>query len=114
MTAGPPQVTYIDAGKLHPDIGNRPHNSGRDKLRGMAQTIKLLGILIPLWIRPHPSRPGHYIIKDGHLRYAAGQMAGLAQFPCTLRGRPLCPAGNYSSRSSCRPSGRTGHRSSSR
>jgi ParB/RepB/Spo0J family partition protein len=93
MPGQPPPVAYIDAGKLHSDIGNRPHKSGQDKLRGMAETIRLLGVLVPLWIRPHPSRPGHYIIKDGHLRFAAGQMAGLASYPCTLRRPSPLPGG---------------------
>lgn len=85
MTGQPPPVAYIEAGKLHPDEGNRPEKSGQENLAGMAATIRVLGVLVPLWVVAHPRRQGHYIIKDGHQRYTAGQMAGLGEFPCTLR-----------------------------
>lgn len=85
MTAPPPPVAYIDEGKIHPDPENRPDRSGDEGLRGMAETIRHLGILVPLWVAKHPSRPGHFLIKDGHRRYRAGQLAGVAQYPCTLR-----------------------------
>lgn len=81
----PPPIAYIEAGKLHLKEGNRPHGSGRDELHGLAETIRQLGILHPLIISPHPRRDGHYVIEDGNRRYAAGQIAGLGVFPCTMQ-----------------------------
>ena len=85
MTGQPPPVAYIEAGKLHPDIENRPRKSGADELHALAATIRHLGIIVPLLVVPHPNRPRHYLIRDGHRRYAAGQIAGLSEYPCMLR-----------------------------
>lgn len=81
----PPPVAYIEAGKLHQTEGNRPHNSGKAEIAGLAETIRHLGIIVPLLVRPHPRRDGHFVIVDGHRRYKAGQLAGLEEFPCTPR-----------------------------
>lgn len=81
----PPPVAYIEAGKLHKNEGNRPHGSGKADLSGLALTITHLGIMSPLLVRPHPRREGHFVIIAGHRRYEAGLMAGLGEFPCTMR-----------------------------
>jgi ParB/RepB/Spo0J family partition protein len=87
MAGQPPPVAYIEAGKLHIDRSNRTRQSGKDTeaLRVLAATIRLFGIKKPLDVVPDPSgRKGHWLIRDGHRRFLAGQMAGLGEFPCML------------------------------
>jgi ParB family transcriptional regulator, chromosome partitioning protein len=83
----PTQLT-VRAEYLHPDHANRPKQSGQEDLRGLARTIRLFGVLYPLFAEPIGGRPGHYLIKDGHRRFEAGQIAGLSEFPVTLH-KPL-------------------------
>jgi ParB/RepB/Spo0J family partition protein len=88
MTASPMQITPIRGEKLHPDPHNRPDRSGEEDLHGLAATIRVLGILEPMLVEEMPARPGHYVIRAGHRRKAAGELAGLNEFPCIVR-RPL-------------------------
>ena len=58
---------------LHPDPANRPDGSGYQDLDDLAVTLRHLGCLQALQVRPYPGRPGHYIIKDGWRRWAASE-----------------------------------------
>lgn len=40
-------------------------------IRGLTQSIKNQGQQVPIIVRPHPTKKGKYIIKDGRRRYAA-------------------------------------------
>lgn len=40
-------------------------------IRGLTQSIKTQGQQVPIIVRPHPTKKGKYIIKDGRRRYAA-------------------------------------------
>lgn len=79
---------YIPASRLHRDPANRPDGSGTEDLTGLAETIRYLGILVPLLVTHHPRLDGHYLIKDGDRRFRAGRMAGVDLYPCTA----ACPS----------------------
>jgi ParB/RepB/Spo0J family partition protein len=75
----------VDVDRLHPDPRNRTDGSGDEDLHGLAATIRAFGVLEPLIVVPMPARPGHYLIRAGHRRWRAAQMAGLSQVPCMPR-----------------------------
>ena len=55
------------------------------KLHQLADSIRERGVLQPLLVRPHPTRPGKYEIVMGERRWRAAQVAGLSEIPCTVR-----------------------------
>jgi ParB/RepB/Spo0J family partition protein len=67
------RVGYKARANLHPDPANRPDGSGYEGLEDLARTLKHLGCLQALQVRPYPGRPGHYIIKDGWRRWTASE-----------------------------------------
>ena len=68
---------------LIPSKGNVRSRLG--DLTGMAASIREVGILQALLVRPHPSQPGKYLIVAGHRRHAAARLAGRPAVPCLIR-----------------------------
>ena len=61
----------------------------RDSLQGLADSIKVHGVLQPLLVTPSPE-PGRYYLIAGERRLLAASMAGLAELPVMIRtGRPV-------------------------
>jgi ParB/RepB/Spo0J family partition protein len=85
MPGSPPRIALIDVDRLHPDPRNRTDGSGDEDLPGLAATIRAFGVLEPLVVVDMPGRPGHYLIRAGHRRWRAAQMAGLSKVPCMPR-----------------------------
>lgn len=54
-------------------------------LTELADSIRQHGILQPLVVEPHPTRPRGYRLLAGHRRLAAAQVAGLGQVPVIVR-----------------------------
>jgi ParB family transcriptional regulator, chromosome partitioning protein len=54
-----------------------------DKIEELSRSIKELGILEPLLVRPLPG--GNYELVAGERRYKAAQIAGLTQVPVVIR-----------------------------
>ncbi len=55
------------------------------KLNDLARSIKKDGIIQPLLVRPHPSKPNHFQLVIGERRMRGAQLAGLAAVPCDVR-----------------------------
>ncbi len=53
------------------------------KLVGLTESVKQLGIIEPLWVRPLPN--GDYKLVAGERRYRAARAAGLTEVPVTIR-----------------------------
>ncbi len=51
----------------------------------LAATIKAVGIIEPLVVRPNPDRPEHFILIAGERRWLAAGRAGLANVPAVVR-----------------------------
>src|SRR5690606_30232315 len=51
----------------------------------LADSIRTLGILQPLIVRPHPTRSGCYEIIAGERRWRAAQQARLHEVPALVR-----------------------------
>ncbi len=70
-------VTQLRRGQYQP-----PHHFSEDGLKSLAETIKRVGVLEPLLVRPLSSS-GFEIIA-GERRWRASQMAGLKVVPCLV------------------------------
>lgn len=58
------------------------------RLEELAESIRSVGLLQPLVVRPHPQKPGHYLVIAGHRRRRAAEMAGLREVPVVVRDAP--------------------------
>lgn len=54
-------------------------------LSGMVASMREVGVLQALLVRPHPTQPGKFVIVGGHRRHAAAKQAGLRAVPCLVR-----------------------------
>ncbi len=73
-------IAPVPIDRLHPD----PRNV-REELDGipaLADSLKAVGLLQPLVVRPRPG--GGFTIVDGHRRYAAALVAGMPALPCLM------------------------------
>lgn len=60
-------------------------NFGTMALQELAESIKEKGIIQPILVRRHPSRPHEYQIIAGERRWRAAQLAGLHEVPVIVR-----------------------------
>lgn len=58
------------------------------RLEELAESIRAVGLLQPLVVRPHPDKPGHYLVIAGHRRRRAAEMVGLSEVPVVVRAAP--------------------------
>jgi len=53
-----------------------------EELRGLADSIRILGLLQPIHVRP--TGDGRYSILDGERRWRAAKLAAMAEIPCEV------------------------------
>ncbi len=58
--------------------------NGAVRYHTIVASIKEVGLIEPLIVFPHKSQPGHYLILDGHLRYAALKELEIAEADCLI------------------------------
>ncbi len=51
----------------------------------LLESIRSVGLLVPLLIRPHPSRPGHFIVVDGMRRLGVARRLGWDSIQADIR-----------------------------
>ena len=61
-------------GQLEPSPLQPRRHFDPDELESLAESIRSNGILQPLLVRPHPTRPGMHEIVAGERRWRAAQM----------------------------------------
>lgn len=44
------------------------------------------GVIVPISIHPHPTKPGHFVINHGHRRFRGAKAAGLMKIPAHIDG----------------------------
>ncbi len=83
----PPQsgVKTVPVEHLHPGRFQPRRRFDEEALDALAQSIAAQGVLQPLLVRPHPSRPGEFEILAGERRWRAAQRAQLHEVPVLLR-----------------------------
>lgn len=79
----PQRVTVLDIAVIEPHPANIRESLG--DLDELARSIREQGILQPLLVQPHPSRPGRFRLLAGHRRFDAAQLAGLTAVPVIVR-----------------------------
>lgn len=70
---------------LHPGPLQPRRQFDAAALADLAQSIRERGILQPILVRRHPSKPSEYQIIAGERRWRASQQAGLHEVPVTIR-----------------------------
>ena len=75
-------ITMISRSKLEPHPDNPRKDLG--DLTELAASIKRSGLLQNLTVVPHPDKPDMYRIIIGHRRFAASEIAGLDELPCSI------------------------------
>ncbi len=81
--ARPPK--HLPVGQLHPNPGQPRRNFDDTAARELADSIKENGVLQPILVRPHPSRPDEFEIVAGERRWRAAQLARLHEVPVLVR-----------------------------
>lgn len=81
MSTNRPQLMEVDLDRLEsdPEQPRRAIRCEGPQWQGLVASIRELGVLQQLIVRPHPTLPRRYIIISGERRWAAAQEAGLAR-----------------------------------
>lgn len=90
------EVTRPSAGEplmLSLDLISRDTNQPRkyfddEKLKELAESIRAIGVVQPISVRPDPNAPGRYIINYGERRFLASLIAGLVNIPVFVHKAP--------------------------
>jgi len=76
-------MPLIPLDKLHPDPRNA-NVCSPEILDSLKRNIQRTGICPALLIRPHPKKPKHFILIDGHHRYQIVQELGWTEVECQI------------------------------
>jgi ParB family chromosome partitioning protein len=78
-----PQTLLLPVGAVHPDPQNPRSHLG--DLTDLGASIREMGLLEPIVVRPHPDLPDEWMIVAGHRRHAAAAKAGVLFLPAVSR-----------------------------
>ena len=71
--------------QLHPGRFQPRKNFDDDAMKSLIDSVVAQGILQPILVRPHPTKPGSFEILAGERRWRAAQKARLHEVPAVLR-----------------------------
>lgn len=69
---------------VHEDENQPRTEFDQAELKKLADSIKAKKVHTPVSVRPHPDKPGHYILNFGARRLRASKMAGKATIPAFI------------------------------
>lgn len=84
--AGEPMMVPLDAIACDPDQPRQHFDE--EALQELADSIRAIGVVQPVSVRPDPALPGRYIINYGERRYRAALIAGLHSIPAFVHRAP--------------------------
>src|SRR5262245_1111946 len=84
-TSRRPRLQMIPLNKLVPTPDNRRRPLSKQSLESLGRSVAREGVLQPIVVRPHPSRPGYYEIRAGERRWRAARLAGVREIPAIIR-----------------------------
>lgn len=86
-TAGTPRHPGIRVGidRIEPNPDQPRRDFAPEALAELADSLRAHGIIQPLIVRPHPSRPDRYQIVAGERRWRAAQAARIHEIPVLVR-----------------------------
>jgi ParB family transcriptional regulator, chromosome partitioning protein len=79
------QGNLVPIEKLNPNPNQPRRNFDEDELDELAQSIRGIGLIQPIVVRPDPNKTGQYQIVAGERRWRAAQLAKLHQVPVVVR-----------------------------
>src|SRR5690242_15123874 len=77
-------VTEIPVDRIRRDDEQSRCTFDPQTLDELAASVRAVGILEPLELRPDPEGPGRYVIVYGERRWRAAQLAGLSTVPAIV------------------------------
>ena len=77
--------TYVPIEKIHPNPNQPRRHFDVEELHNLADSIRSKGVIQPLVVRAHPSKPDEYEIVAGERRWRASQKAQLHVLPVVIR-----------------------------
>lgn len=80
VDGGTISIALIDTNPEQP----RQHFS-ESEISELSQSIKTLGVLQPVLLRPHPSKQGRFELVAGERRFRAAQVAGIKEIPANIK-----------------------------
>ncbi len=84
-------IFWVEVGKVHPNPYQPRHEFDEGKLRELADSIRMYGVLQPLVVTRHEEMKDdgglvvHYELISGERRLRASKLAGLDQVPVIIR-----------------------------
>jgi ParB/RepB/Spo0J family partition protein len=75
-------LAVLDVAQIRPNPANRPEQSGQADMDDLVASIRALGILEPVIVRPNG--PGRYVLMAGERRWTAAGQAGKRQIPAMV------------------------------
>lgn len=67
---------------------NNPNRMGDKEFNLLVDNMKQVGFVDPAFVRPHPTKAGHYQIIGGHHRIEAAKFLGFKEVPVTVTNDP--------------------------
>lgn len=83
-------VVLIELDRCIPCPDNEPVDEKEERFLSICRTVKAGGVQLPILVRPHPTEPDKYEIRDGERRWRAAKAAGLKALRAIVR--PLTDA----------------------
>jgi len=85
-TAGEPLMLSLEL--ISPDPNQPRKYFDEETLKELAESIRAIGVVQPISVRPDPEAPGRHIINYGERRYLASIIAGMATMPVFVHKAP--------------------------
>lgn len=73
------KLTDIETDPNQPRTEKKP-----EEIEEIGQNIKERGVKLPISVKPHPTKPGKWIINDGELRYRGSEWAKVEDIPVVV------------------------------
>ena len=86
MSSQKPVIRDLPVDRLEPNPFQARQSF--DDLEELAQSIRVLGFITRLRVRPHPEQPDHFQLVFGERRWRAAMAAGLQMVPCEIAPHP--------------------------
>jgi ParB/RepB/Spo0J family partition protein len=80
-----PKFQMLPLARLIPTPDNRRRAITQASIESLAKSMARDGVLQPVVVRPHPTRPGMWEIRAGERRWRAAKLAKLTQLPAIIR-----------------------------
>lgn len=90
VPAGPPaaqpdgKAMRIKLSDIEPDPNQPRTEKKQEEIEEIGRNIKERGVKQPISVKPHPTKPGKWIINDGELRYLGSDWAKVEDIPVVV------------------------------